>query len=696
LTTLPSDTLFAQQWYLRNTISGEFDLNVADVWDDYTGKGIKVVVMDDGFEHTHPDLSPNYDTTLDYDYGQDDDDAAPFYTTGGRDNHGTAVMGIIGAASNGTGIVGVAYGSTLIGARIDYGVDADTWTANYVAALTDAMNNGASVVNMSFGGSSDFDTYTGTANLIRETDAIADVLANGRDGLGLILVKSAGNSRGAQTDVNHNQTDNHSGSIIVAAIDRDGYVSEYSSYGSAILVSAFGSPYAGEIVTTDRFGSAGYNASGDSDYTFKFNGTSAAAPMVSGIAALVLDANSALGWRDMQTILASTARHVGSAVDGVTRTDFEQNSWDFNGATKWNGGGMHFSRDYGYGLVDAFAAVRLAESWTASATSLNEKKATLDLLDATQVIPDGDLAGITFTGSMTGKIEVERVTVTLGLNAVYTEDLDIYLIGPDGKKLLLAQDQSDNWSDYYNGTFTYHSQAFRGMEANGEWSVQIVDDASGGAISVSDVKIEVFGSASGKKDTYIYTDEFSRYLDTHSTVLRDSDGGNDTLNAAAMTSAISINLARSKGAIDGTKISILNIENVYGGAGEDVIRGSKGANDIAGGRGADKLTGHKGADDFVYWHIKDSKTDAFDIITDFGRGRDRIDLKRIDADIATDLVDTFSFIGKRAFSGSAGELHYYKAAGRTYVEGDVDGDGLADFMIALNGRHDLVRAEFIL
>ena len=267
MTTIPTDALFAQQWHLRNTAMGEFDLNVVDVWDDYTGKGIKVLVIDGGFEHTHFDLVDNYDTDLDHDYASGDDDAAPGSSS---DNHGTAVMGIIGAASNGTGVVGVAFDATMIGARITFGISSNAWTQNYVAALTDGMNNGADVVNMSFGGASDFDNYTGASNLLLQLDAIKTVLSDGRDGLGMILVKSAGNSRVADVDVNHNQTDNNSGSIIVAAVNRDGFVSEYSSYGSAILVSAFGSPYSGEIVTTDRLGSAGYDSS---DFTYSFNGT---------------------------------------------------------------------------------------------------------------------------------------------------------------------------------------------------------------------------------------------------------------------------------------------------------------------------------------------------------------------------------------------------------------------------------------
>ncbi len=91
--------------------------------------------------------------------------------------------------------------------------------------------------------------------------------------------------------------------------------------GAPVLVSAFGTPTPppnGEVLTTDRTGTAGFNtntsASGG-DYT-GFNGTSAAAPMVTGIVALMLDANENLGWRDVQTILAYSARHVGSAIGG--------------------------------------------------------------------------------------------------------------------------------------------------------------------------------------------------------------------------------------------------------------------------------------------------------------------------------------------------------------------------------------------
>ncbi|MBB1248482.1 S8 family serine peptidase [Rhizobium sp. G21] len=314
--TTPADTLFSDQWHLKNSAAGEFDLNVLAVWNAYTGAGVKVMVIDDGFDHDHEDLAANYDAAADRDYADLDDDAAPALSL---DKHGTAVMGLIGAANNGVGVVGVAYGATMIGARIGYDVTADKWREQLVAALGDAVDQGVGVVNMSFGGAGDYDSYDGASNVALIHAALEDAVVNGRGGLGIALVKSAGNDRVDKIDVNHNQSDNDTRQIIVAAVNRNGTVSEYSSYGAPILVAAFGSGFDGEVVTTDRSGAEGYDtdAGADGDYTMTFNGTSAAAPMVSGVVALMEDANADLGWRDIQTILAISARHVGSEVGGA-------------------------------------------------------------------------------------------------------------------------------------------------------------------------------------------------------------------------------------------------------------------------------------------------------------------------------------------------------------------------------------------
>ncbi|WP_170976579.1 S8 family serine peptidase [Rhizobium sp. FKL33] len=702
----PTDTLFSDQWHLKNSAAGEFDLNVLAVWNAYTGAGVKVMVIDDGFDHDHEDLSANYDAAADRDYADLDDDAAPGSST---DNHGTAVIGIVGAANNGVGGVGVAYGATLIGARISYDVTADKWREQFVSALGDAVEQGVGVINMSFGGAGDYDTFDGASNVALMHAAIEDAVGNGRGGLGIALVKSAGNSRDDKIDVNHNQTDNDTRQIIVAAVNRDGTVSEYSSYGAPILVAAFGSGYSGEVVTTDRSGADGYDtdAGADGDYTMTFNGTSAAAPMVSGVVALMQDANADLGWRDIQTILAISARHVGSDVGGSI-TGFERTGWGWNGATNWNGGGMHYSLDYGYGLVDALAAVRLAESWNVQSTSANQLSTSADLLDSSISLPDGDIGGTSLTETFAAGVQVERVTVTVSVSATYDQDFRCYLTGPDGQKQELIADAG--YGSELNGSFTFHAQGFRGVSSQGDWTVTLVDDGFGDATSVSDVVVNLFGAEASKKDTYYFTNEFSDFVDSHSKALADKDGGVDLLNAAAVSSALTINLSTGKGRIDGVAVTVNGVENIQGGDGADKLTGSKVANTLDGARGADSLTGGAGkdaleggagADRFIFLSRTDSVVGKDrDVIFDF-TGADLIDLKAIDAKSGSGN-DAFRFIKAQDFHDRAGELRFEKidksgtANDLTFIEGDVNGDGKADFQIALKGLITLGAGDFAL
>ncbi len=316
--SLPSDPFFAQQWHLHNNQPGELDLNVTGVWPSYTGNGVTVAVIDDGFDYTHPDLAPNYNTSIDWDFEDADSDPSP---SGGPtdDPHGTAVMGLVGAARNGADVVGVAYDSTLVGYRAAF--------LNQVAdAIRQAANVGADVVNMSIGSQQPgnfFDEALSAALAADLASAIDHAVDEGRDDLGTILVKGAGNGRDDNPPHNANAASWNANfkTISVAATDAEGVVAPYSTPGANLLISAFGSPLQGSIVTTDRVGNAGY---APGDVTTTFNGTSAATPMVSGVVALMLDANPGLGWRDVQDILAYSARQTGGG-----------NTWVENGTDTW-------------------------------------------------------------------------------------------------------------------------------------------------------------------------------------------------------------------------------------------------------------------------------------------------------------------------------------------------------------------------
>ncbi|UVC10238.1 S8 family serine peptidase [Rhizobium sp. TH2] len=693
MTTIPTDTLFSEQWYLYNVTIGEYDINVTAVWDDYTGKGVKVMVIDDGFDYTHPDLAANYDDTADYDLTNEDGDPtprAPQY----QDMHGTPVMGLIGAARNDVGIVGVAYGATLVGARLSYESGLGVFLNQWIAGLDAAREDGTDIVNMSFdyNNASDVNLQIGEMYLV---DALQRSVDEGRDGLGTILVRSAGNldpwnDMIPAFGVNGNQLNANSLQVTVGAIMADGFSSIYSSEGTHLLISAFGSSIPGDLISTDRQGNEGYTTG---DYLPDFNGTSAAAPMVSGVVALMLEANPHLGWRDVQTILAYSARHVGSAIDGTTTSATESNPWLWNGATNWNGGGLHFNTAYGFGLVDAHAAVRLAETWAGVATSSNEQHLSLDLLAQNTSLADAT-DGRVFAAELTQSISVERVVVTFDAISLGDATVEITLTSPDGQEISLSH--LPHARGYY-GPVSYHSQALRGELSAGEWEVRIDSDDATEEALLRDIRIDIYGAKVTRNDSYVYTDEFSEYAgDGHAIDLADTNGGVDLLNAVAVTSAIAINLAAKTGTIDGVAMTIAGVENIFGGDGEDTLTGSKGDNIIAGGRGADTVLGGKGDDRFRFFGVFDSASSGAgqDVFGDFGKGNDVFDLRSIDANINTAKNDKFRFIGEHDLTGVAGQLHFQRSGGVTFAGGDVDGDGDVDILFSIDGNHKLVKGDF--
>ncbi|MBK0399887.1 S8 family serine peptidase [Limibaculum sp. M0105] len=608
MATIPTDPLFGQQWYLLNG-SGGLDLNIVDVWDEYTGAGIQVALIDDGFDLGHADLAANFRTDIDFDYTAFDTVPLP----GAGEHHGTSVAGIIGAAEgNGIGGVGVAWDATLVGYRNASDLMLDRALLD-AAGLGDGIGNvagtgnGSDVVNMSFGF---HPLFLSDASFDRILDAMERAAADGRGGLGTILVKSAGNGRAVPGSVYREEgttelLDTSAFTINVGAVRSDGWVTGFSTPGANLLVTAFSDDAlnGSAIVTTDRTGSAGYV---NGDYLASFGGTSATAPQVSGIVALMLEANPELGWRDVQQILALSARHVGSAVGGPANGGapadgaFEQAtqangaSWFWNGATSWNGGGLHFSNDYGFGLVDAKAAVRLAESWTRQSTSANRVEIAHDLLNATQVIPDGSATGASFSATLAPGVDVEHVSVEVAMSVAFLGDLEVYLTSPSGTRVQLVA--STGGSASFSGRWSFGTTALLGESSGGTWTVTVVDNSRADAITVSDIVLRVFGSAASDDDAWIFTEEFSELAGDGRVVNFAGGAGHDTLNAAAVDAAAVIDLEAGTGEIDGIAISFSSIEQVFTGDGDDHVVGSGGADRFSTGRGNDTLNGRGGAD----------------------------------------------------------------------------------------------------
>lgn len=159
----------------------------------------------------------------------------------------------------------------------------------------------------------------------------------------------------------------------------------------------------------------------------------------------------------------------------------------------------------------------------------------------------------------------------------------------------------------------------------------------------------------------------------------DGGAGNDRISASSLAAG---------------RVSL----TLEGGAGGDTLIGSAGADTLHGGVGRDVLTGNAGADRFVFESPADSVLGAAtDRITDFKHAQgDKIVLSAIDADVTVAGDQAFHFIGNDLFTHSAGELRFAVSGGITIIGGDVNGDGVSDFNIALSGNIALMAADFVL
>ncbi|MER2266464.1 CAP domain-containing protein [Methylobacterium oxalidis] len=130
-----------------------------------------------------------------------------------------------------------------------------------------------------------------------------------------------------------------------------------------------------------------------------------------------------------------------------------------------------------------------------------------------------------------------------------------------------------------------------------------------------------------------------------------------------------------------------------GNAGANTLRGEGGNDLINGNAGRDLLYGGAGRDTFVFDTLPEANGDT---VGDFVHGTDRINLAAIDANTRASGDQGFAFIGTQGFHKVAGELKAYQAGGNTYLAGDVNGDGSADFAIKAVGAHTFATADFVL
>jgi subtilisin-like proprotein convertase family protein len=418
---------------------------------------------------------------------------------------------------------------------------------------------------------------------------LQDAAANGREGLGTIQMVAAGNGRDASGNANTTNFTSSRFINAIAGISSNGEVASYSTPGASLLVA---SPTDG-IFTTDYTGSVGYYSG---DYTSTFNGTSAATPIASGVVGLILEANQALGYRDVMEILAISARQIGNPAGSGSSDNLRP--WAFNGGSNWNNGGLHFSHDYGFGLIDAFAAVKLAESWNLQQTYTNELSTSVSNTSS-GAVPDNNTMGISQTVNLTpasgNPITVEAIEVQINWSASHTwsGDLVIELTSPTGMSSYLL-DRAGGSSDLPNWVFT--TRAHLGELATGTWTVRVTDLETYDTGTISSITVRAYGSRD-VDDNYYYTDEFGTVSSASAVrqTLIDSDGGIDTINLAALSTGASINLDSGvENVVAGSSFVIAAgtiIEGVIGSWSNDTIVGNTSNNILIGNAGNDSLRG---------------------------------------------------------------------------------------------------------
>ena len=469
------DPLYGCQWHLSNSV-GE-DINVEPVWaGGIRGEGISVAVVDDGMDWNHEDLVDNVDTSRNHDFYGRNDIHHPYK------HHGTNVAGVVAASNNGIGIRGVAPQATIYG----YNLIATGRTTSFDEGEAMDLNSGSTEVsNNSWGppGGPGLDTAYRNWHRAVESGIIA-----GSGGNGTFYVFAGGNAHLEGDNSNLSEYSNHYGVTAVCAVNDDYKRSTYSEMGANLWVcapSGDDDPEHRGIVTLEN----------SDRYLNDFGGTSAATPIVSGIAALMRQANTNLTWRDLKLILAASAR----------KNDPTNSGWK-DGARKYGSSSAtdlyNFNHEYGFGVVDAKAAVDMATSWSSSLPPLQSSAVSSGSLNIH--VPDpltgGPLSPIAHNLILDSEIDfTEFVEVNVTFEHSSFRDLELELTSPSGATSTLTvpfytfTDDDDPTNDYIplRGPFRFGSARHLGENPNGVWNLQVTDHfpMAGGTLSSWSIKV---------------------------------------------------------------------------------------------------------------------------------------------------------------------------------------------------------------
>ena len=477
-----NDPLYANQWHLQP--AAPFNLSMGNTWDSVTGKDINIAVIDDGLEVKHEDLFSNsFPLGQGFHKNFNDGDPTDPTPTDIKQNHGTSCAGLAAATGfNNLGVSGVAPEARLMGLRLIAGASSAEDNGTALAWQPDGV---VTHISSNSWGPADDGKSDGTISSLQLAGMRKGTTEN-RNKLGTVYLVSAGNGRDSGDDESYDGFSSSRYAIAVAAVNRGGTQSSYSENGMAVAVAAFGGEFQPPDVTwtTNNSGPVAYankqEKSPDStapvNYTDSMNGTSAAAPQVSGAVALMLQKNPLLGYRDVKEILMTTA----NAKDLKGSTDFFK-----------NGAGLTLSHSFGAGVVNVAAAVNLASKWKNLGPEISMESLVTQPVDIPEV--GTDVATLEFDLS-SAKIRVEHVEFTFTLKHAKRGTVSFGLQSPAGTLSRAAPRSPDENADFTEYTMT--SVMNWGESAAGKWKLIVADNVVDGIKgNIGNVKLVVYGTA---------------------------------------------------------------------------------------------------------------------------------------------------------------------------------------------------------
>ncbi|XP_065213884.1 neuroendocrine convertase 1-like [Planococcus citri] len=451
------DKSFREQWYMQDcrvdsSQGPTYDINVIPVWyeEKLLGFGINVLIVDDGMETQHPDLSLNYNPRYGLDLVDGSNSPEPKHIDRIY-NHGTKCAGVVGMViDNGECGVGVAPMVTLGAVRLlGYKPSNDLLDARALSFRSDEVH----VSSNSWGPTDDGRTMAPIGPLTKA--ALKDGAEKGLKGKGVVYIFAGGNGKVRGDNCGCDPFVSSMHTIAVASCNQLGRRSKYSERCAAILVTAYSGDKinAFNVVSSDAFGQC----------TNQHSGTSAAAPLVAGGAALAREANHNLKKRDIEYLIVLTSEV--APLDSNT-------GWQRNDAGFW------VSHDFGFGLVNIREMVKLAKTFqnVPGLVSCVEEPHLSHALSITYEEPLRiEIVGSGCENAVNEVNYLEHVQLDITLSYSVRGDLQIKLISPSGVVAHVLEPRPEDRSPDGIREWTFDSIQTWGEPAKGKWTVEIVD-----------------------------------------------------------------------------------------------------------------------------------------------------------------------------------------------------------------------------